>query len=257
MKEEQISIGGLTVNFKVAGEGPAVLILHGWGGSSDSWMTVQKMLAKSGFTVFCPDLPGFGKSVTPKVPWGVSDYKEWVLSFARSQNLNRFFLVSHSFGGRIAIKLAVSCPDRITALVLCDAAGLKHKPDLKTRIIFFLSKIGNVIFAHHIMSRMKDAARNFFYLFFRHRDYVKAPANMRETMKRVIAEDLTPYIPDIKVKTMVVWGKKDKILPVEDAYFFNETIEGSRLEILGNTDHSPHLQIPERLAGLIMEFFNS
>ncbi len=257
MKEEQTSISGLTVNFKVAGEGPVILILHGWGSSSDSWVTVQKVLADAGFTVFCPDLPGFGKSETPKTPWEVSDYVEWTLSFLDSRGIKEFFLLSHSFGGRIAIKLAAKYPERIRALVFCAAAGLKHKPDLKTQIIFFLSKIGSILLAPRIMNRVKDTARNVFYLFFRHRDYVKAPANMRETMKKVLAEDLLPYLPVITTKTLIVWGKRDKILPVEDAHIFNEAIRNSRLEIMGAADHSPHLQVPERLAELIMEFFKS
>ncbi len=257
MEEKQTSINSLKVNFKVTGEGPVVLILHGWGSSSDSWVEVQQILAGEGFKVVCPDFPGFGKSETPKKPWGVSDYVEWTTSFIRSQNMDSFFLLSHSFGGRIAIKMAAEHQKEIRAMVLCSAAGLKHKPDFKTQIIFILSKIGSILLAPRIMRRVKDTARNVFYLFFRHRDYVKAPINMRETMKKVVAEDLLPYLSSISTKTLVVWGRRDKILPVDDAYIIEKEINGAQLEIMKAADHSPHLQMPEELSGLVIKFFKT
>jgi pimeloyl-ACP methyl ester carboxylesterase len=180
-KEEEIIINGLRINYKIAGEGPAILVLHGWGGSSDSWVEVQQILANRGYQVIVPDFPGFGKSLTPLRPWDLTDYTNWLMDFINYQKLEKFYLLAHSFGGRIAIKFAIRYPEKIKSLILCDSAGIRPKPGLKTKIIFWLAKIGNAIFAPKHLIRLKDAARNLFYVFLRNKDYVKANGTMKET----------------------------------------------------------------------------
>ena len=93
MHEEKILIDGLKINYKIAGQGPAILILHGWGGSSDSWISVQEILAKEGFKIIVPDFPGFGKSETPFEPWGVREYSNFVLNLTKILELQKFFLL--------------------------------------------------------------------------------------------------------------------------------------------------------------------
>ncbi|XOB46520.1 MAG: alpha/beta fold hydrolase [Candidatus Nealsonbacteria bacterium] len=256
MEEKIVLINSLKTNFKVAGQGPAILILHGWGGSSFSWLKVQKLLTAKSYKVICPDFPGFGKSKTPKEPWSITDYVRWTVDFMKSQKLDRFFLLGHSFGGRVAIKFAVEFPEKVKALILCDTAGIKREPNLKTKIVFLLSKVGNMIFAPKFLVRFKDKARNLFYIFLRHKDYVKANGIMKETMKKVLDEDLLSYLSNIKIKTLIVWGRKDKIVPLEDAYFFKEKINNSQLEILPEIGHSPHLEVPEKLVNIISNFLS-
>jgi len=254
MEEKTVSINGLRVNFKVAGEGPAILILHGWGGSSDSWLKVQEVLSGKGYQVFCPDIPGFGKSSPPPAPWSVSDYVDWAFSFSKSQKLNNFILLGHSFGGRAAVKFAVSFPEKLKSLILCDSAGIKKEPDKKTKNLLFISHIGNTIFSSKIFSKFKDRARNIFYFFLRNKDYVKAKGVMRETMKQIIKEDIVPYLGKIKTKTLIIWGKKDKTVSLEDAYVLKDKIVNSSLEIIPGVGHSPHLEKPERLSEIILSF---
>jgi len=257
MKEEKILVGGLKINYKIDGEGENFLILHGWGGSSDSWLKVQEILAKKGYKVICPDLPGFGKSKTPPRPWSVDDYTEWLNGFLISQDFENFFLLAHSFGGRIAIRFAKKYPERIKKLILCDSAGIKQEPTLSTKIFFWLAKIGNALFSPRILKRFKDKVRNLFYIFLRHRDYVKANEIMRETIKKVIDEDLLIDLPEIESRTLIVWGQRDRIVPVKYAYIFKENIANSTLEILPRFGHSPHLEAPEKLAEIILSFLKS
>ena len=81
MTEKKLLINDLEANYKISGEGQLVLILHGWGGSSVSWLLVQKILTEKGFKVIIPDFPGFGKSTTPQKPWTVDDYVRWFKDF--------------------------------------------------------------------------------------------------------------------------------------------------------------------------------
>lgn len=258
MIEKEIFINGLKVNYKIAGEGQPILILHGWGGSSTSWMKVQEILSSQGFKVIVSDFPGFGKSNTPPIPWGIKEYTDFVSEFIKKtlDNPNKpFFLLGHSFGGRVAIKFAASYPEKIKSLILCDSAGIKQRWGLKEKFIFRLSKIGNVIFTPKILRRFKDKARNLFYVFLRHRDYAKANGTMKETIKKVLDEDLLPELSQIKTKTLIIWGRGDKLVPVKFAHIFKEKIANSELIILPKIGHSPHLEIPQKLAEIISKFF--
>ena len=257
INEETILVDGLRVNYKIAGSGPAILVLHGWGGSSNSWIKVQEFLAENGFKVIIPDLPGFGKTPSSKDPWGIKAYVDFILSFIKKIELENFILLGHSFGGRTSIRFAAHYPDMIKKLILCDAAGIKLELDFKAKVIYFLSKIGNMIFSPKFLVRFKDSARNFFYIFLRHKDYAKADGIMKETMKKVISEDLTPDIEKIKAKTLIVWGKKDKLVPLKCAYIFKEKIKESKLEIMPEIGHSPHLEDPKNLSRIITKFLSN
>jgi len=254
MEEKKIIINSLTTNYKISGTGEPLLILHGWGGSSDSWIGVQEILAKQGYKVICPDFPGFGKSFIPPEIWGIDDYTKWLSDFVISQNFKKFFLLGHSFGGRIAIRFAKDCPEKLKGLILCDSAGIKPKLGVKTRITFFIARIGNAIFTSKPLIRFKDTARNLFYIFLRHRDYAKAEGTMKEIIKKVLEEDLLPDLSKIKTKTLIIWGKEDKIVPVNQAHIFKEKIPDSKLEIIPKVGHSPHLEVPEKLFEILLKF---
>lgn len=261
MREEKISINGLQVNYKIHSplvykSGRCVLILHGWGGSSSSWVKVQRILVKSGFQVVVPDFPGFGKSKTPPEAWGLKEYSDFVLKVTEILGLDKFFLLGHSFGGRIAVKFTVTHPEKVQKLILCGSAGIIPKPGLKTRIIFLLARIGNAIFTPKILRRFKDGARNIFYIFLRHKDYVKADGTMKEIIKKVINEDLSPELPQIKTKTLLIWGENDKLVPLKYGLIFNEKIKDSELVVLPQIGHSPNLEVPQKLAEIILRFLN-
>ncbi len=256
MREKNILINGLRINYKVAGEGPALLILHGWGGSSDSWVKVQEILANQDYRVIVPDFPGFGKSITPREPWGIDDYTGFIFNFIKETKLKDFFLLGHSFGGRVSVRFASLYPERIKSLILCDSAGIKPEPGLKTMIIFWLARVGNAIFTPKHLQRFKDSARNIFYIFLRNKDYVKANGTMKKTIKKVLDEDLFSDLAKIKTKTLIVWGEQDRMVPLEYAHVFKENIENSKLEIIPKAGHSPHLENPKKLSEIILEFLS-
>lgn len=256
-EEKRILIKGLEANYKIAGQGQPFFILHGWGSSSDSWILIQKFLAKAGFQVIVPDLPGFGKSLIPKEAWQVNNYVQWLKNFIEKIKTKKpIFVLAHSFGGRVAIKFAAKYPQKIEALILCSSAGIKSKRDFKGKIFFALSRIGEHLFSQKSLRKFKDGARNIFYQIIRQRDYLQAKGPMRETVKKVLAEDLIDYLSQIKNKTLIVWGENDKMVPIKFAYVMEEKIPNSKLIILPKIGHSPHLEAPEKLAKEILQFIN-
>lgn len=253
MREKTELLNDLKINYKIAGHGLPLLILHGWGGSSDSWVKVIEILKKN-FFVICPDLPGFGKSQTPKTAWDLKDFAIWLKNFVDFLKIENFFLLGHSFGGRVAIKFSIQYPEMVKSLILCNSAGIKQKLGIKEKIIFQLALIGNAIFSPKILRRFKDRVRNLFYKFLRSSDYAKAKGIMKETIKKILAEDLLPELSKVKVKTLIIWGEKDRILPLKYAFVFKEKIKNSELKILPKIGHSPHLEDPEKLSEIILQF---
>ncbi|MFA5013643.1 MAG: alpha/beta hydrolase, partial [Candidatus Paceibacterota bacterium] len=127
IKKTKVIINGIETSFTDTGTGEPVLILHGWGASSDYWMEISRRLASSGFRAIAMDFPGFGGSSAPNEVWGTSDYAEFVNNFTREIGLTRTHLIGHSFGGAVAMKLCFNNPEKFDKLILCDAAAIRGK----------------------------------------------------------------------------------------------------------------------------------
>ena len=248
-------IGGIKIDYQITGEGRVLLLLHGWAleMSKEKYRKLVGELAKK-YKVVALDFPGFGGSSLPPKPWGVREYADLVASFVNALNLRVFGIVGHSFGGRIAIKFAVLYPERLKKLILCASAGIKHPLNFFQKIIFKLAIFGNFLFSKRPFKRFKDVAHNFFYTFLRQKDYAKAKGIMKETLKKVLEEDLRPELSQIKINTLLIWGEKDKAVPIKDAYLMKEHIPQSVLEIIPGASHTPNLEMPEKIADIVGNF---
>ena len=225
-----------------------ILILHGWGSSAQKWSRVKEILNRQGLRVIAPDLPGFGENPPPNEPWSIDNYVEWVKNF--SQGFAPFFLLGHSFGGRIAIKFVLKYPEMVLGLILAGVPAIKSKKQSDVKNFVFK------IFARFSFLPFYQFLRKIFYLYFlRKTDYIRLKDEaMIGTFKKIISEDLSSYLPQIKTKTLVLWGEKDDYAPVKMAGLIKEKIVNSKLVIFPNVKHSPYLEIPEKLAEVIIEF---
>jgi len=247
MEEKFIQVNNLKVFTRIQGQGSLFLILHGWGASSESWVKVQQELSKN-FLVICPDLPGFGKSDLPDSAWDIDAYLNFVIALTEELNIEKFHLLGHSFGGRIAIKLAESFPKKLEKLILVDSAGIK--PKAPSWSISLLSKFMGIF---KFVPGFKIGRKAYYKFILRSTDYLKTTGIMREIFKKIIAEDLTGCLKNIKTKTFLIWGKEDKLTPLKDGQLMNKKISNSKLDIL-NTGHSPHLIIPKIMTKKIIDF---
>jgi pimeloyl-ACP methyl ester carboxylesterase len=252
MEEKIIDINGIKVFTRIGGAGTPFLILHGWGGCSDSWLKVQENLVKY-FQVFVLDLPGFGKSGLPPRPWDVQDYMEFVLDFLQVYNIKEFYLLGHSFGGRISMKLSAQSLNGVKKLILVDSAGAQAVKKKFFKKV--LSSAASVLSIFSVVPGFQLFRRFFYRYILRTTDYLKVMGVMKETFLKVISEDLSPYLEKIQADTLVIWGEKDKITPLKDGRFIQSKIKNSELAIIPS-DHNPHLEIPDELAKIILGFLN-
>lgn len=243
MEERKITIKGLEINYKIFAspkEGnKTILILHGWGVGSDSWVETAVLLAQENCKVIVPDMPGFGKSKPPKTAWNVDDYVEWVKNFAEELRLDKFVLLGHSFGGQVAAKFAAVYPKKVDKLILCAAAVIR-KPRLgsRQRLAKFLAR--GKVFLQHIPFGIYPVLRKIVYRVSGTRDYSQLRGVMAQTFLNVVGESVLDSAKQIKIPALIVWGDRDSETPLEDAYKIKNTIVGSRLEIIKTAGHKLH-----------------
>ncbi|MCD6410659.1 alpha/beta hydrolase [bacterium] len=248
-REMVVEINGIKIFIRIKGQGKPFLILHGWGASADSWREVQNILSKN-FQVIVLDLPGFGRSDLPPQVWNLDNYKDFILRFLEKMKLEKVYLLGHSFGGNIAIKLSVDYPEKFTKIVLVDAAAIRRPKNIFQKII---GVFAGIISLFSFLPGYKFLRRSFYRIVLRKTDYLKVAGTMKEVFKKVISEDLKDYCHKVKVPTLIIWGKKDKITPLKDGFLINKLIPNSKIEIIEEALHAPNLSHPEELAQIIKE----
>ena len=226
-----------------------LIILHGWQSSKEKWEDVKKLIKKEKIEVIIPDLPGFKEETQLKEVWGLDDYVQWLRRC--SSGIKKFFLLGYSFGGRIAIKFASKYPESLAGLILVSAAGLKHKKNLWQRLMFLIATLGKKFSFLPLFSYFR---RIFYRFLVRKMDYVRTEGFLKETFIKTTEEDLAPYLSKISVPTLIIWGKKDNITPLSDAYFIKKEIKNSTLEIIEEAGHLINLEAPEKLSEIVSRF---
>ena len=248
MRNKSITINGITTHYQQSGQGPVLILLPGWQLTVDKYQEVIDFFSKD-HAVYALDLPGFGKSDTPKNPWTLNDYVNFLEQFIRTLKIQDYSIIAHSFGSRIAIKLAAQKPAYLKNIILTGAAGIKHRLTLKQTILFMTAKIAKLFFSLPLLNKLKlKLAKRLLG----HKDYYKVGPIMKETMKLAINENLRPFLSQIHVPTLLIWGAKDQSTPVSDARIMHENIHNSELEIIADADHG----LPYRKVDIFCEKVN-
>ena len=196
------------------------------------------------FRVLSPDLPGFGWSQPPPEAWGVEEYTTHVLSMLDQVGISRAAFVGHSFGGRIAIALAVRQPQRVSRLVLVASSGIRPKRGARyhlrvttTRLLArFTALPGCGRLGAELLSRWRDRVGS--------RDY-RAAGRMRPTLVRVVNEDVTPMLPRVRASTLLLWGDQDSEVGRHAMELMAARIPRARLVVFPGAGHFPYQDAPE------------
>lgn len=172
--------------------------MHGWGGSINSFLSVAQRL-KDRFRITLIDFYGFGNTPQPNYPLYLDDYADSILEIINHYKMSEVILVGHSFGGRVAIKIASACGYLLDKIILINSAGLKPKRTLK-----YYYKV----FTHKVLTFLKIPHKA------GSADYRKLDNTGKQTFKNIINEDLNPLIEKITLPALIIWGNKDKETPI-------------------------------------------
>lgn len=245
-------IQGLDTYYTLEGSGPAVVLLHGWGASSQSLQAPAAALAAE-FRVLTVDLPGFGWSDPPPVAWGSSEYADHVRAVLDAQGIGRAALLGHSFGGRVAIQIAARTPERVERLVLVASAGLRRRRRPRDYARLGVTKVLKGLAGLPVVGGLGRPLLRRWAERVGSRDY-KAAGRMRPTLVRLVNEDLAPMLQEIPVPTLLLWGDQDQEVPREAVLTMASRIKGARLLVFPGAGHFPFLDAPERFAEALRGF---
>lgn len=213
-------------------------IIHGWTYTVEPWNRTIKILNdKYQIKVEMLHVPGL--TDPSKKVWTIDEYVKWADSLLPEDVI----VLGHSNGGRILLNLLSRQPDRVSHLILLDAAGVyepSKKRDILRKLSQVLAPLRRVKILRKIIHKMIGAG-----------DYDKAPENMKKTLTNMLDSDRNLDISKVKVKTDILWGEMDKITPPRQAKKMHQLIKKSRLKLFPNWTHAPYIVDPEGLAKTI------
>jgi pimeloyl-ACP methyl ester carboxylesterase len=248
---------GIKINYYQAGQGPPVILLHGFGACTYTWRYLAPVLARD-HRVFALDLKGYGLSDKPDDgKYAVSDQADMVAAFIRSQDLHDLVVIGHSMGGGVTLmtyfKVRQDNPARIKKLVLIDSAGYPQKMPWFIRFarIPLINVIGSWLVSPRFATHM--VLRKCYY----HKDkitdeqidtyaYYGSLPGAREavmaTAQQIVPEDIeavTARYKTISVPVLIIWGAEDEVVPLSVGKKFKRDIPNSELVILPKCGHIP------------------
>ena len=266
-----VEVNGRRVNYVDIGERdmPPAIFVHGLGGCWQDWLENIPRLAQER-RCLALDLPGFAGSEMPHEKITISGYGETVVEFARKVGADEpADLVGNSMGGFIAAEIGISHADFARRIVLCSAAGisitnLKRRPVLTSARI--TAAVANIVLARReAMVKRRELRRVLLAYIVRHPSLISSDVAYQFTagagspgflpaLNALTDYDFRDRLGDVKVPVLLVWGREDNLVPVEDADEFERLIPDARKVILEDTGHVPMLERPATFNELVVEF---
>jgi len=273
--EWQLDLHGHRLIYRIAGSGPAVVLIHGMLNSSRHWERVAQRLAER-HTVIAPDLLGHGDSTAPRGDYSLGAHAAGIRDLLAAIGVDRASIVGHSLGGGIAMQYFWQFPERTERLVLVSSGGLgaEVSPLLRTAALPPASWLLAAASDRRVLTAVAAAGRALrdrgnrkaVYL----EQFVRAVRPLGEPGAREAFVHTLRSVIDVhgqrvsardrlylleSMPTLIVWGGRDHTIPIAHGRDAHAAIPHSTFRILPAAAHFPHLEDPDGLADVLGEFF--
>jgi pimeloyl-ACP methyl ester carboxylesterase len=266
-----LRVAGRRLSYVDVGNGPAVLLVHGFAHSIHGWRKNIGPLANAGYRVMAIDLPGFGYSDAPRRV-RLRTYTDTLRAWLDLHCIDRAYIVGNSMGGLITAAFAARAPNRVIAEVLADPAGFGQelhwalrlaglaplRPLLRRRVSPWQVRQGlrwvyanprliedeEVEIISHLLSQpsvRRTALR-----------IGRRSLSLRGRMRPAMGLGDLPR--GIRVPTLVIWGDKDRVIPVSHARQVQAAIPDAELTIFENCGHTPMMEMPEAFNERVLRY---
>lgn len=254
-------------------ERPVLLLVHGMAGSSATWRAVMPALAQH-YTVVAPDLPGHGESDKPRQDYSLGAHANTLRDLLVALGIDHVTIVGQSLGGGIAMQLAYQHPRYCERLVLVSSGGLGQEVSWMLRALTFpgVEYLMPALFPSFVRDFGNSISRGLRGFGLRAprleeewRGYVsltdpETRAAFLRTLRAVVniagqtvsAHDRL-YLSSL-LPTLIVWGERDRIIPVAHAHDAHRAMPGSQLLLFEESGHFPHTEEPERFVEALVDF---
>lgn len=264
-REDARLIDGVRVPFFTRGAGPAVLVLHGFGGDKDSWLLLGRLLPKHRRIVI-PDFPGFGRAgmIDPSRA-SARAQAAVVLGLCDALGIGRVDLIGNSMGGGISLRIAHDAPARVRSMTLIGSVGPYVNP---SEVFLAIQRGENPLvlrdpekidaFLRLVAERVPPAPK-MLREYIAHERCARAPV-----LERLFAGWVSPPagdgVPDdlesITTPALVIHGERDRVIDVSTGRALGARLPNARLVVLERTGHIPQMERPKRVARLIAGFLD-
>jgi pimeloyl-ACP methyl ester carboxylesterase len=257
VQSRSVTLAGHRVHYLVAGPtaGPAVVLVHGLGGSAEDWRTLAPHLVRAGYRVYIPDLPGYGRSEKPAdFSYSIPDQAAVVVGFLDALGLQQVDLGGWSMGGWIVQRVAIDHPARIHRLLLFDSAGIAQKPSWDTHL-FTPSTPAELAQFTALLSPHPKPIPGFVA-----RDLIRTIGRNAWVVQRALASMLTgrdatdAQLPQLKMPLLIVWGSEDRTTPLDEGRKIHQLIPQSQLDVIPGCGHLAPLECPDQVAPGVLAF---
>lgn len=277
------TIHGYRRAFRIAGEGPAVLLLHGIGDNSSTWSEIIPHLAQN-YTVVAPDLLGHGRSDKPRADYSVAAYANGMRDLLSVLDIDKVTVVGHSLGGGVAMQFAYQFPHMVERLVLVSAGGVTRDVHPLLRLISMpvvnealkllripgamtaVRAVGDVVSRVHgsplrpgtmlhdtpdlvrVLGELPDPTA--------YEAYLRTLRSVVDWRGQVVTMLDRCYLTE-NLPVQLIWGERDTVIPVDHARLAHSAMPGSHLEIFENAGHFPFRDDPLRFLTVVENFLTS
>lgn len=275
--ERSVVLHGHSLAYHDSGSGPAILFIHGITGSQRQWAHLVDRLDDD-YRVVVPDLFGHGQSAKPVGDYSLGAHAGTLRDLLDRLEIDRVTLVGHSLGGGIAMLFAYLFPERVDRLVLVSSGGLGREvnPVLRAATLPAADLVLPVIASGWVRQRVTGATRTLAGLGLRPgadltevwRGFTSlGDPDTRRAFLATTRAVLDPggqtisahdYLSEAAPRpTLVIWGTKDRVIPVSHAVAAQQAIEGCQVELFDGAGHFPHLDDPDHFVEVVRAFVGS
>lgn len=239
----KIKMKEIEVNYIQYGSGKKdIVLLHGWGQNIEMMQPLGDPFCEE-YRITILDLPGFGKSTEPPTAWNIYEYSDFLGDFLAKLNVTCPILMGHSFGGRISICYAATHDVEKVVLFGAPCIRKQQAPSRKEKLFKRLKKVPGLNFVAEYAKKYIGS-----------RDYKAASPIMRETLVKVVNEDLSASAKQIKVPTLLIWGDQDREAPVEEARELEGILQDAGLIVFPGCSHYAYLENLPQVIRILKEF---
>lgn len=273
MTKRYVELHGDRVAYEDAGDGDALLLLHGMAGSSHTWRNVIPALSKR-YRVIAPDLLGHGESDKPRSDYSLGAFAVWLRDLLDELGVSRATVVGQSLGGGVAMQFVYQHPEYCQRLILISSGGLGPDVGWTLRL---LSAPGAELLMPVLAPPPVVAAGNRLRSWFssvgiqspRGAEMWSAYQSLADAATRQAFSRTLRSVVDHRgqsvsalnrlhmtsdLPTLVIWGEQDRIIPVDHGYAVQALRPSCRLEVLPGVGHFPHVERPSDVVDLIDDF---
>ena len=260
-----------TISYAVTGKGPPLLLLHGFGGEIWMWEKQVAALSKR-YSLYIPDLLGYGYSDRPKVDYTPSLFLGMVRQFMDRLGVSSASLIGNSMGGGIAWAFALTHPERVDKLVLIDSIPPQVVPAVRNRLLRWFLAIRHVpllaylAIALRTRRMMRVALTQIVYndrlitdMVVERQYRISRLAGTARVMASTIcyADEVARYADVLEAlfkPTLIIWGEQDEVFPVAVGKQLHASIRDSELVVITGSGHMPMWEKPDETNRAILEF---